>query len=195
MKILRRVQPIVHFDAADHCRLFVTTMKAMNFQDDIPSFPLDNFKNHYVQVFHLTSMQEAAELCNYSELIGEPLSLELIFFALSLEHVTELIVLGERMSLVGVDMFGVVGKTSKMDIVSPQQTIKCFPLLKYRFRGSILFAFFSILDNDTFALINTQTSNLEGQLWITIANSCQLFFLQTFLDVKSTVSSSSITNR
>ena len=29
-------QTIVDFDAADICRLYVTTMKAMNFQDDIP---------------------------------------------------------------------------------------------------------------------------------------------------------------
>ena len=25
----------------------------MNFQDDIPSIPIDNFKNHYVLVFDL----------------------------------------------------------------------------------------------------------------------------------------------
>ena len=34
--ILRGGQPIVDFDAADNCRLYVTTMKAMNFQGDIP---------------------------------------------------------------------------------------------------------------------------------------------------------------
>ena len=30
-RILRRGQPIVYFDAADNCRLYGTTMKAMNF--------------------------------------------------------------------------------------------------------------------------------------------------------------------
>ena len=35
-RTLRGGQPIVDFDAADNCRLYVTTMKAMNFQDDIP---------------------------------------------------------------------------------------------------------------------------------------------------------------
>ena len=45
-KIHRGRQPIVHFDAADNCRLYVTTMKAMNFQDDIPSIPIYNFKDH-----------------------------------------------------------------------------------------------------------------------------------------------------
>ena len=56
IKILRGCQPIIDFDAADNCRLYVTTMKAMNFQDDIHSIPIDNIKNHYVLVFHLTAM-------------------------------------------------------------------------------------------------------------------------------------------
>ena len=109
IRILRGGQPIVDFDAADNCRLYVTTMKAMNFQDDIPSIPIDNFKDHYVLVFDLTSMQDATEKCHYPELAGEPLRLELTF-TFPLEHVTELIVLGERMSSVAVDKFGVVGK-------------------------------------------------------------------------------------
>ena len=60
IRILRG-QPIVDFDVADNCRLYVTTMKTMNFQDDIPSIPIDNFKDHYVLVFDLTSMQDATE--------------------------------------------------------------------------------------------------------------------------------------
>ena len=51
IRILRGGQPTVDFDAADNCRLYVTTMKAMKFQDDIPSIPTDNFKDHYVLVF------------------------------------------------------------------------------------------------------------------------------------------------
>ena len=92
----------------------------MNFQDDIPSIPTDNFnpsiptdnfKDHYVLVFDLTSMQDATKNCHYRELLGEPLRLELIFnFPLEHEHVTELIVLGERMCSIAVDKFGVVEK-------------------------------------------------------------------------------------
>ena len=37
---LRGGQPIVDFDDADNCRLYVATMKAMNFQDDIASIQL-----------------------------------------------------------------------------------------------------------------------------------------------------------
>ena len=109
IRILRGGQPIVHHDTTDNCRLYVTTMKAMNFQDDIPSIPVDNFKDHYVLVFDLTSMQDATEHCHYPELIGEPLRLEL-YFSSPLENVTEVFVLGERVSSVAVDKFGVVGK-------------------------------------------------------------------------------------
>ena len=81
----------------------------MNFRDDIPSIPIDEFKEHYVLVFDLTSMQDATENGHYPKLVGEPLRLELNFTFL-LAHVTELIVLGERISSVAVDKFGVVGK-------------------------------------------------------------------------------------
>ena len=54
-------------------------------------------------------MQDATESCHYLELAGEPLRLELncIFH---LEHVTELIVLGKRRSLVAIQNFSIVGK-------------------------------------------------------------------------------------
>ena len=94
IRILRRGQPIVDFDAADNCRIYFTTMKALTFQDDIPSTPIDKFKDHYVLVFDLTSMQDATENCHYLELVGEPLRLELNI-TFPLEHVTEHSVLGE----------------------------------------------------------------------------------------------------
>ena len=37
---LRGGHSIEDFDAADNCRFYVTTLKAMNFQDDIPHFQL-----------------------------------------------------------------------------------------------------------------------------------------------------------
>ena len=109
IRILRGGQTIVDFDAAGNCRLNVTTMKAMIFQDDIPSIPIDKFKDHYVLEFDLTSMQDATENCHYPELVGEQLRLELNF-TYPLEHVTELIVLGERMPSVAGVKFGVIGK-------------------------------------------------------------------------------------
>ena len=81
----------------------------MNFQDDTPLIPIDKFKNHHVVVFDITLIQDATENCLYPQLVVEPLMLELNF-TFPLGHVTELIVLGERMSSVEVDKFGVVGK-------------------------------------------------------------------------------------
>ena len=81
----------------------------MNFQDDIPSIPIDDFKDDYVLVFDLTSKQDATENCHYPELVGERLRLELNFTQ-PLENVTELILLGERMSSVAVDKFGIDGE-------------------------------------------------------------------------------------
>ena len=72
----------------------------MNFQDDIPSIPIDNLKDHCVLVYGLTSMQHATESCQYPELFREPLRLDLNS-TFPLEDVTELIVLRERTSSVG----------------------------------------------------------------------------------------------
>ena len=63
-RILRGGQQIVDFDDADNCRLYVTSMKARNFQDDTFSIPIDNFKDHYVLVFDLTSMQDNTANCH-----------------------------------------------------------------------------------------------------------------------------------
>ena len=108
VRILRGGQPISDFDSADNC-LYVTTMKAMNFQYDIPSISIDDFKDHSVLMFDLTSMQDATENCHYCEFVGEQLRMELNFTH-PLENVTELIVLDEQMSSLAVDKFGVVGK-------------------------------------------------------------------------------------
>ena len=40
---LRGGQPTIDFDAADNCRIYVTTMKAVSFQDDIPSISTYKF--------------------------------------------------------------------------------------------------------------------------------------------------------
>ena len=107
--LLRGGQPIVHHDTTDNCRLYVTTMKAMNFQEDIASTPVGSFKDLDVLVFDLTSMQDGTEHCHYPELIREPLRLEL-YCSSPLENVTEVIVMGQRMSSVEVHKFFVVGK-------------------------------------------------------------------------------------
>ena len=147
----------------------------MNTQDDIPSIAIDKFIDHYVLVIDLTSIQDAIENCHYQELVGEPLRLELNFI-FPPEHVIEIIVLGERTSSVAVDKLGIFGKKFKNDNVSLQQIVNRIPLLKYRYRGSCPSDYVPTLDNDTFAIINTQPSNIQGEHWIMIANCRQKLY-------------------
>ena len=84
-------------------------MKAMNFQDVIPSISINNSKDHSVIVFDLTSVQDATENFHYAQLVREPMRLELNFF-FHLEHVCRLIILGERIVSVAVYKFGAFGK-------------------------------------------------------------------------------------
>ena len=60
-------------------------------------------------MFDLASMQNATEHCDYPEFVGEPLRLDL-YSSSPLAYVTEFIVLGERMSCVAMEKFGVVEK-------------------------------------------------------------------------------------
>ena len=57
-----------------------------------------------------------------------------------------------------------------MDNFALQQIISRIPQLKFRYLGSFPSDHVPILDNDTFAIINTQPSNMQGEHWIMIAN-------------------------
>ena len=134
----------------------------MNFQDDTLSIPIDNFKDRCVLVLDLTAMQDATESCPYPELVGEPLRLELNS-TFPIEHVTELIVLRERMYSFAVEKSDVVGKISKNINIFLQESFKRIPLLNYRFRASFPSASGPTLNNDTFATMDTQPSNMQGE--------------------------------
>ena len=49
----------------------------MQFNEDFPARSMDDFPNHYILVFDLTSLQDAAEQLHYPELNGESLRLEM----------------------------------------------------------------------------------------------------------------------
>ena len=57
-----------------------------------------------------------------------------------------------------------------MDEFALQQNINRISLLKFRYLGSFPSVYVPTLDNDTFAFINTQPSNMQGEHWIIIAN-------------------------
>ena len=109
LRIIRGGRAIVSLDTTSLCQPYVTTMKAMQFNEDFPALPMEDFQNHYFLVFDLTSLQDAAEQLHYPELSGESLRLEM-FFQFPLEQLTEMIVLGERLSNFQIDKFGTVAK-------------------------------------------------------------------------------------
>ena len=71
-----------------------------------------------------------------------------------------------------------------MDNFAPQQIINRIPLLKFRYLGSFPSDYVPTLDNDTFAIINTQPSNMQGEQSIMIANSRQKLYFADSLGRK-----------
>ena len=57
-----------------------------------------------------------------------------------------------------------------MDNFAWLQFINRIPLLNFRYLGSFPSDSVPSLDNDTFAIINKQPSNMQGEHWIMIAN-------------------------
>ena len=57
-----------------------------------------------------------------------------------------------------------------MDNFALQQMNNRIPMLKFWYLGSCPSDYVPTLDNDTFAIINMQPSNMQGEHWITIAN-------------------------
>ena len=94
LRAIRGGGEIVSLDTNSSCRPYVTTMKAIQFKEDFPAFPIEDFRNHYILVFDLTSLQDAVERLHYPKLSGESLRLEILFHFL-LEQLTEVIVLGD----------------------------------------------------------------------------------------------------
>ena len=68
--------------------------------------------------------------------------------------------------------------------VSLRQIINRIPLLKYQYRGSFPSDYVPTLDNDTFAIKNFEPSNMQGEHWIMIANSCQKLYFADSLGRK-----------
>ena len=54
-------------------------------------------------------------------------------------------------------------KLSKLDKISLSQTIERIPLLNYRYRCSFPSDYVPTLDNESFAILNTQPSNMLGE--------------------------------
>ena len=81
-----------------------------------------------------------------------------------------------------------------MDNVSLCQLINRIPLVKYRYIGCFPCDYVPTRPNDTFAIINTQPSNMQGEHWIMIACFVISYSLLILLVAKTTTSSAKTTN-
>ena len=93
------------------------------------------------------------------------------------EHVTELIVLGKRMSPVAVDKLGFVGKyILGRECLSPANT-QPDPATQVSVLWFIPSDYVPTPDTETFAIISTQPRKMQIEHWIMIENSRHnLFF-------------------
>ena len=71
----------------------------------------------------------------------------------------------------------------KTFIISPEKN-QAYPLLKYRYCCPFPSDYVPTLDNDTFAIINRQPSNMQGEHWIMIANSREILYFADSLGRK-----------
>ena len=71
-----------------------------------------------------------------------------------------------------------------MDNFALQHIINRILLLKFRYLGLFPADYVPTLDNDTFAIINTQPSNMQGEHWIMIANFRQELYFADSLGCK-----------
>ena len=78
----------------------------MHLSEDFPSLLLENFQNHLVLDFDSNSLLDAAEQFHRPELSGGR------FFQFPLQQVTEVIILGERLSNNQIDKFGTAAEQS-----------------------------------------------------------------------------------
>ena len=84
-------------------------MRAFKFDEDRPGIPLEDYDNHFVQVFDLTSTQEANVQIYYPDVVAANLRLELKFTT-PITAATEVVIFGERISTIFIDKNGSVVK-------------------------------------------------------------------------------------
>ena len=109
IRIVRGSHVVVDMDTTDNVQSYITTMRALKFDEDGPGIPLEEYPEHFVQVFDLTSTQEANVQIYYPDVIAASLRLEL-YFTSPLPSATEVAVFGERLSTIFIDKTGTVVK-------------------------------------------------------------------------------------
>ena len=127
-------------------------------------------------------MQDATENCHYPELVGESLRMEPITTFLE-NTLQNSLYWGNECLWLQLTSLVLLERISKGDNTSLQQTINHIP----RYNNQVSLPWFHSLrlcsnsDNDTFAIINMQTSHTQGKIWAMIGKFClEMFFADPF---------------
>lgn len=88
-------------------QLYSNTLRNLHFDHNSPGISLQEYKNHFVIVYDLTSTQQSNSQVYYPELVGGALRLELTFEE-ALKQSIEILVLGEQLTTVYVKATGEV---------------------------------------------------------------------------------------
>ena len=78
IRIVRSSHVVVDMVTTDNVQSYITTMRALKFDEDGPGIPLEEYPAHFVQVFDLTT-QEADVQILYPDVVVASLRLDLYF--------------------------------------------------------------------------------------------------------------------
>ena len=109
VRIVRGNQTIVEMNCVNDYRPYITTMEALKFKEDGPNVKIENYPDHYLLFFDLTSMQESNVVLYYPDIIAAGLRLEL-YFSENLKETVELMIIGEKLTTVLIKNTGEVTK-------------------------------------------------------------------------------------
>ena len=171
----RNGQPIVGYPVLTtfNHRIYFNTLEALDFPDKGGhGIIVNNYPNHFILAFDITSTQEASHDFIDSELENCLISVQLTFDG-ALAAYVEILFLGERSSTFYVNSERKVTKTQ----FSPTPPIdsdeirylmgKCIHM-KYCFYGIFAADNFPKLTRKGFFVVNASTAQYEGSLWMVI---------------------------
>ena len=107
VQIYRGGNCIIDADTTHDTYMYSETMENLNLTSDGNGITLEDFPNHYMLVFDLTSAREANSEVYLPDLAGEPLRVEMNF-SLALTDAFEIFLMSEKISAVLVDSEGKV---------------------------------------------------------------------------------------
>ena len=109
LRIVRGSHVVVDMDTTDSVQSYITTMRALRFDEDGPGIPLEEYPEHLVQLFELTSTQEANVQFFYPDVFAASLKLEL-YFSSPLSSATEVAVFRQRLLTIFIGKTATVKK-------------------------------------------------------------------------------------